>query len=125
MPTTKALEIAQFAAKTTVNDNTGDVTVTGLTAGGDISTASIDDLQDVVITSVTTGQVLKYDGTNWINDSDNTGTTISEIDDIGDVAITSPVTGQVLKYNGTNWVNATDAQGAQQLESLLYSSLLG
>lgn len=87
MPTTKALEIAQFAAKTTVDDGTGDVTVTGLTAGGDISTASIDDLQDVVITTATTGQVLKYDGTNWIND--------------------------------------TDAQGSDQLQTLLYSSLLG
>lgn len=87
MPTTKALEIAQFAGKTTVDDGTGDITVTGLAGGADISTSSIDDLQDVVVTT--------------------------------------PSTGQVLKYNGTNWVNSTDAQGSDQLETLLYSSLVG
>lgn len=33
--------------------------------------SSIDDLSDVVLTSPTTGQVLKYDGTNWVNGTDN------------------------------------------------------
>ena len=33
----------------------------------------INDLGDVVITSPTSGQVLKYNGTNWINDADATG----------------------------------------------------
>ena len=123
MPTTKALEIAQFAAKTTVDDGTGNIAVTGLDTGG--GAGAIDDLTDVVLTAPSAGQVLKYDGSNWVNDSDDTGTTINNIDDIGDVAITAPSAGQVLKYDGSNWVNATDAQGAQQLESLLYSSILG
>jgi hypothetical protein len=30
----------------------------------------LDDLTDVVLTSVTTGQILKYNGTNWVNSSD-------------------------------------------------------
>lgn len=37
--------------------------------GTDISTASIDDLLDVVITDPTSGDVLKWDGTSWYNDS--------------------------------------------------------
>jgi hypothetical protein len=34
---------------------------------------TLDGLSDVVITSATTGQVLKFDGTNWINGTDETG----------------------------------------------------
>jgi hypothetical protein len=35
--------------------------------------SALDDLTDVVITSASAGQVLKYNGTNWINDTDSTG----------------------------------------------------
>jgi hypothetical protein len=34
---------------------------------------TIDDLDDVTITSPTSGQVLKWNGTAWINDTDNSG----------------------------------------------------
>ena len=34
---------------------------------------SLDSLTDVVITGATNGQVLKFNGTNWINDTDSTG----------------------------------------------------
>ncbi len=49
----------------------------GVTAGGNLISGavptSLDGLSDVVITSPTNGQVLKFDGTNWINGTDNTG----------------------------------------------------
>lgn len=45
----------------------GTITVTGSGA------TNLDSLSDVVITSVSSGQVLKYNGTNWINDTDATG----------------------------------------------------
>lgn len=35
--------------------------------------SSIDSLSDVVLTTASSGQVLKYDGTNWVNGTDNTG----------------------------------------------------
>ncbi len=38
-----------------------------------ISAATINALVDVVITTPATGQVIKYNGTNWINDTDATG----------------------------------------------------
>jgi hypothetical protein len=34
---------------------------------------ALDDLSDVVITTPSTGEVLKYNGTNWVNDTDATG----------------------------------------------------
>jgi hypothetical protein len=33
---------------------------------------TLDSLSDVVLTSPTNGQALKYNGSNWINDTDNT-----------------------------------------------------
>jgi hypothetical protein len=74
-------------------------------AGGTPSITSINDIGDVVITSPTEGQVLKYNGTNWINSTDNAGTTITSLDDIGDVSIGEPASGQFLKWSGSAWVN--------------------
>jgi hypothetical protein len=45
-------------------------TITGGGGGTDISTASINDLADVTVSSPTVGQVLKWNGTAWINDTD-------------------------------------------------------
>lgn len=76
---------------------------------------ALDDLSDVAITSPSNGQVLKYNGTAWVNGTDATGGGggggASAIDDLTDVTITSPSSGQVLKYNGTVWVNSTDSTG--------------
>lgn len=66
---------------------------------------------NIVITSPTNGQVLKYNGTNWVNGTDNAGSGSAALDDLTDVTITTPTNGQVLKYNGTAWVNGTDATG--------------
>lgn len=49
--------------------------VNGTTVGPFTSTTNLDSLTDVVITSPTSGQVLKYNGTNWINDADVGGGT--------------------------------------------------
>lgn len=72
---------------------------------------NLNSLSNVVITSVSSGQVLKWDGNNWINDTDAVGTSISSINDIADVTITNATDGQVLKFNGTNWVNGSDNTG--------------
>jgi len=81
------------------------------------SLGSINEHNDVTITSASSGQVLKWNGTAWVNAADNAGTTISSIDDINDVTITSATSGQFLKWNGTEWVNdaidlATDTTGS-------------
>jgi len=79
------------------------------------STGSINSHTDVVITTPSNGQVLKYNGTNWINDTDSTGGGGGALNDITDVTITSAATGEVLRYNGSAWVDAT----------LAYSDLSG
>lgn len=45
-------------------------TIVGGGGGTDISTASISDLADVTVSSPTVGQVLKWNGSAWINDTD-------------------------------------------------------
>jgi hypothetical protein len=37
------------------------------------STTALDDLSDVIITTPSNGQVIKYNGANWVNDTDATG----------------------------------------------------
>ena len=84
----------------------------------------------VTSTLPTSGQVLKYDGTNWAPSTDNnttysagtglslSGTTFSaqnttalwnanQLQGRG-VTSTLPTSGQVLKYDGTNWAPSTD-----------------
>ena len=48
-------------------------TPTATITGSNISNASIGALSDVSISSATTGQVLKYNGSSWINDTDAGG----------------------------------------------------
>jgi len=60
---------------------------------------SINDLDDVVITTPTDNQVLKYTSPNWINSR-------LEFTDINAVDLITPLaTGQYLRYNGLVWRN--------------------
>ncbi len=57
-------------------DGSGTLTWTTIVGGGggtDISTASISDLADVTVSSPSVGQVLKWNGSVWVNDTDATG----------------------------------------------------
>lgn len=80
-----------------------------------IGALNLDGLQDVVITTPTSGQILRYGiplGSQdpnpvWYNWSPNYLTPSSSIDNLGDVAITSVTAGQLLQWNGSAWVNAT------------------
>jgi hypothetical protein len=93
---------------TLTRTNADEITIAASGGGGGAS--NLDDLGDVVITgSPTNGQVLKFDGTNWVN-GDDAGSAATPLDGLSDVVITgTPTTGQVLKFDGTNWVNGTDA----------------
>jgi len=56
----------------TVLSTDGSGTLSWVTASG--GAAALNDLSDVVITGIpTNGQVLKYNGANWVNDTDATG----------------------------------------------------
>ena len=67
---------------------------------------------DVTITNPESGNVLKYNGTKWVNQTPVTVDPVTTLDALDDVQLTfpGPTTGQVLQYNGSTWVN-TDASG--------------
>ena len=61
---------------------------------------ALNNVGDVTITSASSGEVLQYNGSAWVN----SGLAINEV---SDVTITSASNGEVLQYNGSAWVNAT------------------
>ena len=74
-------------------------------SGGTTTGATdLDDLTDVVITSPTAGQVLKYNGTNWVNDTDATSSGGSGIA-LTDLSVTTNSVGTAaLSYDNTTGV---------------------
>jgi len=83
--------------------------IAALETGG---ASAINDLSDVVITTPSTGQVIKYNGTTWINDTDATGGGGGPLEDATDVTVTSKATGDILRWNGTAWVDYADSNYA-------------
>jgi hypothetical protein len=87
----------------------------GVAYWGTISVGSLplDGLSDVIITSPSSDQMLRYglrQGDTvpvWHNFTPNFLTPSSSIDALNDVTITSAATGQVLQWSGSAWVNAT------------------
>lgn len=76
-----------------------------------LGTCSINSLGDVIITSPTLGQVIGYDGTNFVNvdipNSFSCGDLGScSINDLGNVNA-SPSNGDVLTYSGGQWIAST------------------
>jgi hypothetical protein len=68
-----------------------------------INSESINDLSDVTITTATNGQVLSYNGTNWINSAASS----NSLAGLTDVTITAAAAGEYLRYNGSVWVDAS------------------
>jgi hypothetical protein len=66
-------------------------------AGTSVST-NLAGLQDTVFASLNAGDYLKFDGTNWVND------TISD----SFLDINNPQTHEILKYNGTKFTNSPE-----------------
>lgn len=78
------------------------------------SGSDLDGLSDVVITSPTLGQVLKYNGTNWINDTDATSGggsfTFSTISVAGQSNVVADISADTLTLvAGSNVTITTDA----------------
>lgn len=62
----------------------------------------IGELTDVTISSASTGQILKFNGSAWVNTAE-----VNELNELSGVTISNPQTDQVLKYDGSGWVNGT------------------
>lgn len=70
-------------------------------------------LSDVSISSPSSGQFLKYNGTGWVNSALPTDTDVTAISGLSDVAVSSPVDGQFLTYVASTgkWTNQTISLG--------------
>ena len=55
-------------------------------------------LKDVQVASLASGQYIKYNGSNWVNETPT-------ISNNSDVAVSTPSAGHVLRYNGSSFVN--------------------
>jgi hypothetical protein len=82
--------------------------VSGVESEITIENWSIDDLEDVTITTPSDDQFLRHNGTNWVNE---TVTLSTDLANLTDVTITTPSNDQNLTYNSTTgkWENKTYA----------------
>jgi len=109
-----------------VNQATGDVTISA--TGG---SSALDDLTDVTISSATTGEVLRYNGSQWVDaqlaytDLSGTPSLVTDLDGLSDVTIASAATGEVLRYNGSQWVDAQLAYSDLSNTPILVTDLDG
>ena len=84
--------------------------------------ADIDEVTNVTITSATSGQFLKWNGTAWVNDA---VPVINNIDDITGVTITAAADKDFLMYNGTAWVDSPITLGTDTTGSYVTSLVAG
>ena len=82
---------------------------------GEAPNELLDGLADVTITSVASGEVLKYSGTEWVNGE-------ITLESLSDVVITTIETGDVLSFDGTNWVNSTTVSSINAVLPLEWDS---
>jgi hypothetical protein len=74
--------------------------------------SSLNDLTDVTISAPANGEVLKYNGSEWVNGT--VSSIPSTLDDLTDVTISSNTAGEILKWNGSLWINNTLAEAGIQ-----------
>ena len=72
------------------------------------SNFALSGLPDTSISSPTSGQVLEWNGSVWINKTSSS----TALSGLSDVSISSPTSGQVLEWNGSDWENATISSGS-------------
>lgn len=95
--------MALFADGTDVYVKDASGNVTNLSSPSISSLAiALNDLTNVSLSSVVTGDHLVFDGSSWTNAQLSVA-----IDDLTDVVASSPSVGQVLQFDGSNWVPAS------------------
>lgn len=84
--------------------------IVGVDASGDLKfllpvARILSDLSDLDLTGATIGDVLTFNGTDWVADS-IAGISTFALNDATDVTISGPASWHVLRYNGSAWINS-------------------
>jgi hypothetical protein len=97
---TQASEIVTNNSKISYTD----ATAVGLNTAKVSANGSVDSHSDVdtSTSAPSTGEFLKWDGSNWVPDAIPVITTL---DDVGNVTVTSATSGDIIQWNGSAWVN--------------------
>ena len=84
----------------------------------------IGDMTDVVISTVATDNILKYNGTNWVNVAPSALGASLVLNDLSNVNA-SPSVGQFLKWSGTEWShsNITNILGIGDMTDVVISTV--
>jgi hypothetical protein len=69
------------------------------------SELSFSSIVGVNLNSPEVNQVLKFNGTSWTNENEDSSLVVSALEDLTNVEITDVTINQTLRYNGTNWIN--------------------
>lgn len=131
-PPAKPAHSVYLGVVTRANTNTGTILIKVQNG------YELNELHDVNAGSPTTGDVLQWNGTAWVNaeldalptqtgqtgkylTTDGTDASWATIDLSSKLSatITDPATGQVIQYNGTAWVNANPAAGGEAISSFM------
>lgn len=86
-----------FTNTTVTVNNQGIITDISNGIGGS-GVAVFNDLTDVNLTDLSSGQFIRFDGSNWLPET-------LDLNDIDDVIITTPIGGNALRFDGSNWLN--------------------
>ena len=103
---------SDYTVDLTVNGVTKNICLDGYDSGGGGGSSTLAGLSDVTISSPTSGQILKYNGSTWVNGSAGGGSATA-LTDLSDVSLSGLTNGQALVWDASNavWKNATVGGG--------------
>ncbi len=103
------LEIATFDA----GDPNGSLAVNGASVGA--VSLSLDDLSDVLAATPTSGDLISYDGSQWVATANTAAAALGEL---SDVSTAGALANQVLTFDGTSWSAQAISQSLDALSDV-------